>query len=59
MQSRNYTDDQIERMKNGEAMIKAQFDAFKIQVMSDVRENGRYIKENGERIDNLNLDLSD
>ena len=46
-------------MKNGEAMIKAQFDAFKIQVMSDVRENGRYIKENGERIDNLNLDLSD
>lgn len=59
MQSRNYTDDQIERMKNGEAMIKAQFDAFKIQVMSDVRENGRYIKENGERIDNLNLDLCD
>ena len=59
MQSRNYTDDQIERMKNGEAMIKAQFDAFKIQVMSDVRENGRYIKENGERIDNLNLNLCD
>ena len=57
--ARQYTDDEIQKMKNGEAALVKQFEAYKLRVNGEMREFERQMRDSEAQVNKIDEDMRD